>query len=303
MEKDTKVLIAIVVAIILIIKFGPSLGLFTIIGGYEVYAINDPQATISIQDNNIIFYVTTRSGAGLDRWDGSPHSIRVLSYLDGKDIVCVLEPYTEATDPNWINDNYTPVKCTIKDAPSGTHKAKLLYQRYDGRNYNITGDNQAICVDNKFTWSCPYGGTPLPPSYGLIYPCGDDRYTGAKCGKLEDTWTTTAEIEQTITIIGVESKEKIIKLTMKNTGANKLYNINLLQEGTTPTELYNAFSLLKKFELIPGEQATFFANLDVSQFSGSIPLQMRFDASYDVAGKTYLLDKFTDPLVINFTEG
>ena len=98
-------------------------------------------------------------------------------------------------------------------------------------------------------------------------------------------------------------KEGIIRLTMKNTGSQKLYNISLMQSGTTPPKLYNAFSQLKEFELESNSQVVFYANLDMAQFNGTVPFQMMFNTKYSFQGTEYSIVKFTEPLVLNFLNG
>ena len=98
---------------------------------------------------------------------------------------------------------------------------------------------------------------------------------------------------------------RIITLTMKNTGGQKLTDLTLNPVGTTPPVLYNQFSNLNKFSLNPNEQAIFYSNIDTSTFNGQVPFQMMFNTRYSTDGgrTNYSLVKYTEPLILTFQNG
>ena len=103
----------------------------------------------------------------------------------------------------------------------------------------------------------------------------------------------------------IPTNTKIITLTMKNTGGQKLTDISLNQAGTTPQVLYSQFSNLNKFILNPNDQAIFYSNIDISSFNGQVPFQMMFNTKYSLdGGMTNLtLTKYTEPLILTFQNG
>jgi len=141
---------------------------------------------------------------------------------------------------------------------------------------------------------------PAGCNLNLQAPCYNTRATYGFTGVKEPIYHS---VKYFIGGDGTLTNEKIIKLTMKNTGSQQLYDIVLVKEGTTPLGLYNAFSNLNPFILEPNGQAIFFANLDISQFDGVVPFQMVFSSKYTVGDKIYGLTKFTNPLVLTFDNG
>jgi len=124
-------------------------------------------------------------------------------------------------------------------------------------------------------------------------------------GRPGEACDTNPRYDSITIVIGkvTEPSENVIKLIMTNTGSQNLNNIELLKEGTTPEILYTSFSDIKQFNLNPGGQVIFFANIDTSEFDGTVPFQMSFKADYGLNNDTYSLYRFTDPLQIEFEEG